>query len=395
MRVDRGVARSGMALLVVLSCLAAPAGAKEGFGSANGAVGMWRAIPPAVQLAGERVAVKVSGSGEGSPFSQRLHLELEKELAARSGRLVDRGKPESLVEVKILRNELADRWETRSRQERRHVGVDSSGKNIYQRMEVTEPQRVLVRSFSASWQVSQVATGAILGSGTIEAPFEGSFPEGQKAPEPASLETEAIVKTVAEILQQIAPGREEIAVLLPEGRLEPAKKLAAAGDWSRYRETVEAMAPSQQPEEEAYRLYALATANEALAYAAADPAERLKFLELAEGQYQQAIAANPGEKQFIRKNEAAAPPVERVKAALAVVSKTEIAKAPAAGGEVMDNAALVRMAREGKGSYAMLTAIKAAPERAFDLSPAGLAELSEAGVDPKIIARLPELSVKE
>lgn len=414
MGVKRSAVRLGVALMILLSSLAAspPAGAKEGFGRAKDAVSLWRSVPPAVQLEGERIAVKVSGSGEGSLFNQRLHLALAKELAARSGRLVDGGNPQSLVEVKVVRNELTERWDTRSRQERVHVGVDSTGKNIYQRMEVTEPVRVVVRNFSATWQVSQASTGGILGSGTIEAPFEGSYPGGDKAPDPATLETEAIAKVVADIAGRVASGREEIVVLLPAGRLAAAAKLAAAGDWQSYRETVEAMPPSQQPAEEAYRLYALATANEALAYAAAHRAERQKLLELAETQYREAIVANPGEKQFAKKSEAkagaaVAAPLERVHAALAGLPKVAappppgVASAPvkpaaaAAGGEVMDNAALIRLAREGKGAYALLTAIKAAPQRAFDLSPEGLAELTEGGVDPKIIARLPELSGTE
>ncbi len=204
----------------------------------------------------------------------------------------------------MLRNQLNDRWESKPERERRQAGFDPQGKNLYQSVEVMAHFQVIGHDVAVSFKVSQAATGTILDSGTIEAPFEGRFRDGDKAPTVATLEAEAIGKVVEGIALRLTPARKKIAVLLPKGRLEGFAALAGAGQWERYRDAVAALAPSPDGEDEAYRQFALATANEALAYAATVSAERLEHLKLAESQYQAAIAAHPAEKLFAKKSEA-------------------------------------------------------------------------------------------
>lgn len=411
MRLKRSPIGSGIAALLVGFFLAAtlPAGAKEGFGSSKNYVRMERVAPASF-------AVRTVGEGAGGPFGRQLAAELEKELASPgSGLVAGPAEPQIRIELTVLRNQLADRWETKVERERRQIGIGVNGQSRFQAVEVEARFQVIAYDVAVSFEILEAGTGAFLGSGTVEVPFEGRFRDGAKAPAAAKLEKDAIGKVVGGIAGRITQVRAPIAVPLPEGRLEALIALARAGQWESYRAAAAALAPSPDPQDEAYRQYALAAANEALAYAAAGESDRAEYLKLAENQYQAAIAAHPGEPMFTRKIEATdrtaavAAPLERVRAALAALRPSETASLPVApapavaapasraagGGGAMDNAAVIRLVREGSGGYAILKAIKAAPELAFDFSPEGLAELAAAEVDPKIIGYMQQYSVQE
>jgi hypothetical protein len=74
---------------------------------------------------------------------------------------------------------------------------------------------------------------------------------------------------------------EVIEVYLARGKLDDANKLADAGLWSRMLESLEQMPPLPNQEDDAYRLYNIGVAYEALGYQADDPSTAKKFFDQA------------------------------------------------------------------------------------------------------------------
>ena len=89
-----------------------------------------------------------------------------------------------------------------------------------------------------------------------------------------------------------------LSSMLARGKMDEANNLAEKGLWERYLETLETMTPLPKSTEDAYRLYDIGVAYEALAYQSEDKNATQKFLEKAAINYGKAIDANPGEKLF-------------------------------------------------------------------------------------------------
>ena len=69
--------------------------------------------------------------------------------------------------------------------------------------------------------------------------------------------------------------------------MDEANNLAEKGLWSRYLETLETMTPLSKTTDDAYRLYNIGVAYEALAYQSEDKNATEKFLEKARHQLRQ------------------------------------------------------------------------------------------------------------
>lgn len=396
--------------------LAVPAaGAKEGFGLTKKAAQVTRVNPPKVFLMGTRIQVRASGQGASqSEAAQRLQARLESELLSADSRLTAEAvRPETLVEVTILRSEGSEHWEKKRMLRRKKVGTDSKGNPIYQEYEVDVPFKTVAHSFSAAYKVSDVVKGLNLDADTVAVNFSQSFMEGSGAPELFSLEETAIRQLVSTVVLRVTPSKEVIGVLLPKGSLEDLAKLGEAGLWNKYLETLEALPPRPKPADESYRQYALGAAYEALAYAAEDVDTTLKYLEQASAYYNSALEANPGEKFFSKaydsfwSSKSAPAPLERVQSALVSYrrikefqesyAKMQAAKesvvagkgaSPAAMEGNVNNASIIQMVKSGVPDDIILTAIDSAVRCEFDVSPQGLIQLTEAKVSKPIIQRM-------
>jgi len=134
---------------------------------------------------------------------------------------------------------------------------------------------------------------------------------------------DAIVKQMA---QRAAPSEEPVIAPLPGGKLEPLSALALSSRWSTLLEQAEKTDPLPKPEDDAYRVYLIALANEALAYQDAKDAAELEkarrtdqtsdaakksiaqeeqyfseaqaYIDKAAKLYKDAIQAKPSEKEF-------------------------------------------------------------------------------------------------
>ncbi len=190
---------------------------------------------------------------------------------------------------------------------------------------------------SVSYQ-AQDGAGKILDSDTVTAKYSQEFQVGANPAAGQSLESkvtdpfkrlagrdtqESYEPTTPDELRQILLSRassqiasrlvntdDTLEIPLASGRMEEADNLATEGLWQRDLEALSAMTPLPREADDAYRLYNIGVAYEALAYQSRDTSAREKYLEKAAINYSKAINANPGEKLF-------AEPQNRIEVAVA------------------------------------------------------------------------------
>lgn len=173
--------------------------------------------------------------------------------------------------------------------------------------------------------------------------------QDDQAPTDAELRSHLLTMAVQRMAEQIVNTRESIDVYLAKnkGALDEGDKQAEAGLWERALETFETAQPLTKKDDDAYRLYDIGVADEALGYSAQDSKAAMKFLDQAAIEYGKAIDAKPGEKYFLI-------PQKRIETAITHYHKLdEMGKAPP---EVADNAA--------PAPKAVPSAVKAAPSHA-------------------------------
>ncbi len=189
---------------------------------------------------------------------------------------------------------------------------------------------------------------------------------------------------------------ESVEVLLATGgALNGPDKLATSSLWSRDLEELETLPPYPEQKQEAYRLYNIGVANEALGYAAQDRKAALKYLQQASTDYGKALDAQPEEKFFL-------PPQNRIKTALAHYTDSTRAGGVGGGTAATGGASVVAAAKRGPDDpitnddvLAMVQArmdeanildtIQSAPKVNFDLSVAGQVQLTNGQVNGRIL----------
>jgi hypothetical protein len=171
-------------------------------------------------------------------------------------------------------------------------------------------------------------------------------------------------------------------------------------------EGLETMQPFPTPEEDAYRLYDIGVANEALAYSSEDVTKARTYLQQAAINYGKAIDAKPTEKNFLE-------PQNRIDTALAhYKSLSEEAKTPAvetatthatshpvsetstthsvagSADDAMTNDQVIEMAAAHMDEANIIDNIQHAPSVSFDLSVQGQVYLSQHGVSGRILTAM-------
>jgi hypothetical protein len=141
----------------------------------------------------------------------------------------------------------------------------------------------------------------------MEDPFKRLFVE---------LQNKLIDEAVEEIVPRISTTNETIEVLLARGKLDDANKSAEGGLWTRYLEELEQMTPFPKTKDDAYRLYNIGVAYEALAYQSESEDAAKKDLQEAAINYGKAVDAKPEEKNFIE-------PQKRIETAMSYLRKLE------------------------------------------------------------------------
>jgi hypothetical protein len=220
-------------------------------------------------------------------------------------------------------------------------------------------------------------------------------------PTPDQLRQELLHQVVSRIAPRLVNTDENIEVLLAVGKLKDANKTAEKGMWSQYLEALEIMPPLASPQDDAYRLYNIGVANEALGYSSEDRAAAKKFLEEAVISYGKAAEAKPDEKYFLD-------PQTRIETAVAyyktlsqpgIEKAAKVEKADAVkpservqpdSPDALTNDKIIEMFKSGVDEESILAEIKSAPKVDFKLDSDGLIELAKNGIKGKIPAAMRE-----
>jgi hypothetical protein len=278
---------------------------------------------------------------------------------------------------------------------------------VYSMVNETQTFTTVRGDIAVAIQVRDRKTGATIDSQTLSPTYNTEIPAGTTPPDKNQVEQWLIDRAVLQEVQRLTPTREPIKVLLarPNDQIDDLNGLAKAGLWSRMLEQLELTKPLPDPKKEAYRLYNIGLANEALAYGTDDLDTSRKLLEQASALYGKALEMKPDEKYFrepqtrIADGITAYAELDRQRTLIAAAAaKAQAAptpveaegsrslSGPASEPGVLTNRDVIELVKTGIDEANLNATIREAKRVSFDLSPAGLKQLLTEKVSNSIIA---------
>ena len=405
------------ALMVVIGASSArPVDAqfRKGFPPTTKEVFLNRKRAPKVYLMG--TTIRVEGLAQNPALAdaaKQIGTVLEAELTSHDSRLVPvRDKPQTAIAVTLVQIDTGRVNETRKETVTKQTGT-KNGKPVYGPVEEYHTYVVVTGKVSATYQVRDTTTGAILDSDTLSPEYRQDFLNGVGAPDTDVVRLELLKAIGDSIVTRVTPTYERVKVLLarPNDEIDDINNLAQRNLWDRNLERLMATKALLDPKKEAYRQYNLGVANEALAYAAQELTTSKRLLEEASGYYNRAIEGKPDEKYFSE-------PQTRIAEAIAgyttlhemITKYEEMRKAtataaatspPPTGGTraltpssttppstAWNNAAIIGLKNKGLDDANLIEAIKLADSVAFDFSPNGLGDLLTAKISNPVISAM-------
>jgi hypothetical protein len=396
---------------------------RKGIGRGTVDVVLNRKRPPKVVILGTAIKVEVtSQTGGRDQIAQRFATTLETQLLSNDPRLKpEPARPDTVIACAINRLDTSQTAGARQVTVSRQVGtkrVYNAKKKIYedqpnyQLVNETQHFTTVKGDIAVSIQVRDRKSGATIDSQTFTPAYQQEFPAGTPPLDTNSVEQALLERTAGLAVQRLTPTREPIKVMLarPNDQIDDLNKLGEAGLWARMLEQLELVKPLSNPEKEAYRLYNLGVANEALAYSSEGIETSRKLLELASSYYGKAIELMPDEKYFrdpqariadgiaayaeldrqqaIIAADAAKAPVVADTAAGDATGSRDLTSSPGGPAGAMSNHHVVALVSSGLDDENLLASIKDAKLVSFDLSPEGLQQLLKAKVSNRIIAAM-------
>ncbi len=415
----------------------------QNFGMGKSKVVLQRKLPALMPVEGDSIRVRVTAHGDATNLAQDLQSQLLTELLKNDAKLhEDDTNPSTMVNVEITDVGRIERTVT---QQPNALAGKNGPKTI--------PYLRVTASLSVAFQ-AKTREGRTLGSDNITINYDETFDSNgnntshgvmgtlnsswhkirggsnlsvdDQPPTDAELRTTLLGRAVHRMAVQIVNTSEGIEVYLAKnkGAIDEGDKAAEAGLWERALETYETAPPLSKREEDAYRLYNIGVANEALGYAAGDSKAAMRFLDEAAINYGKAIDEKPGEKYFLepqkrietalmhyRKLEQeknAPPPAPPVAPPVAVARDTpppakstsaiesrgihHAASTPRSSGKhakgaerALTDAQIVAMVKAGVADETIAETVKNAKAVDFDLSSASRRRLEEAGVSAEVM----------
>jgi hypothetical protein len=376
-----------------------------------------RKLPPTGHIDGSTFNVAVTGGGVPGDVVASLQSMLESTIVANDPRLTpvtDKDRPDAVIACRITT------YTQPPPQVTQEAGLSLGAKGgPLQNQPMTHITGMMTTTFSAQ----DVRTRRSIAANTVTTKFDQEFstpaPQAKptfggmlsshipklsggsgkpqenadKPPTPAELHDLLIQNTALEIAAHLVNTSEQVTVNLARGGgLDDADKLMDQKLWTRALEQLETMPPFGAPADDAYRLYDLGVANEALAYDAEDVTKAKKYLQEAAIDYGKAIDAKPEEKYFLQ-------PQTRIDTALAhykllgdrAAASAAADRAAAAAGadkaasDTLTNADVISMVKAKLDEPNILDTIQHASDVKFDLTAKGQIDLAKGGVDGRII----------
>jgi hypothetical protein len=390
----------------------------QGFGTFKIDAKLQRKRPPQVYILNPKIRIQVSAQiAKASIYTRQMASMLESELINRNNRLIpESANPETIISLDITRLDSDEKWEERrfkrqqktgERQEWNQKKNKYETKAVYQQVEVRENYKVVTGAINVSYKLLDAKSGRVFDSANFPKSYSSSFLDGNGAPTPNDVENGLVRAVVDLITPRLVPTTETVKVLMAKGKLENASKLGERGLWQRMLEELEMMQPLQKPKDDAYRIYNIAVAYEALAYQSEDLATTKKFLDKAATYYGQAIDMNLDEKHFkepqLRIRDAITQ-YRKLDEQIAAINKNDGSKEPTrpiidppnpdGGGngkgidphKALTNQDVIDLVNKGLNEINLIETIKGYAKVQFDLSAKGLATLLQNKVSNKVIA---------
>ncbi len=420
----------------------------QSFGMAKTKVTLQRKLPALMPVEGDSIRVKVTAHGDATNLAQDLQSQLETELLKDNPKLrSEETNPSTSVNVEITSVSPIQRTTTQKPNA-------MAGKNGPK----TLPYLRITASLSVAFQ-AKGRSGRTLGSDNVTVNYDEQFDsngnntshgimgtmssgwhkikggssesQDDQPPSDGELRTKLLGIAVHRMASQIVNTDEGIDVFLAKnkGAIDEGDKAAESGLWERALETFETAPPLSKKDEDAYRLYNIGVANEALGYAAEDPKSAMKFLDEAAINYGKAIDDKPGEKYFLE-------PQKRIQTAIAHYKKLEDEKnAPPpppppvvasetppvpekktvservkpqppppppkqgvthqTGSPALTNARVIAMVKDGIDDETVAQAVRNAKAVDFNLSSDAQRKLTAAGVSPAVLSAMKARAAQE
>jgi hypothetical protein len=384
-----------------------------GWGFQRKHISLVRKLPPTGRIDGNSFSVNVAGAG--SDVTSDLEAQITSLLVKNDGRLRSisdpKERPDAVIKARVteyqqpqmqvkteqglelgkkggpLQNQQAHEWigalsvsfEAQDLHGNKGIAADTVTSKFDREYAVQTPTN------------ASPTMGSILRSHIPKVPLVGGAAGGGEDREPTFQGVrEFLIKDVAmQIASRLVNTQETVNVFLARGSgLEEADTLLENQQYTRALENLDTMTPLGKPDDDAYRLYDLGVANEALGYQAEDVSKARKYLQEASIDYGKAIDAKPAEKMFLE-------PQNRIDTALAhyKVLSDEVnrrnaktaAAAPAA--DVLTNADVISMVQAKLDQANIIDTIQHSSAK-FDVSAKGQVDLAKAGVAGPIITAM-------
>lgn len=403
--------------LGVAALVAAPAGAQS-FGAAKEKVTLQRKLPALVRLPGNSIKVAVTSDNEDGALPYDFQALLETELLKDDPDLREDDSPNTIITCRIT--QYAQPHETvtvgpalaltKGAPNTQQFHRISGNLTVSFQAKTTTGETLISDNVSSNYDEQFDSSGistshGVMGSlGGTWSRLKGQKNEDDTPPNLAGVRSRLIIDAVQQIAEHIVNTDENVDVFLArkEGPLEEGDKDAMTGLWERALETYETAPAFPKPAEDAYRLYDIGVAYEALAYQAEDQKATMKYLDQAAINYGKAIDAKPDEKYFLE-------PQKRIETAIAhykelqkeqddaARAKAELAANPAApaGAKGLTNSQVITLVKSGIDETVILQAIRGAAAVNFDLTPPGLKALTAGGVSPRELAEMKTQAAKK
>jgi hypothetical protein len=396
----------------VVGCLSlvmpAVAGA-QGFGALRKTVTIFRSLPPVIDLTGSQIAVRVLGlGGRPSPASELLKAKLIPLIFSNSSLAEAANNPDRVIEVTITELNSATRVDPQDQSQLVTGTIRAAYRTIDNRTKQSLDAHNLGFDYDHRFPAPARQQPAARGRGgfidtltrineTVDRGRSvlGASPE--RPPTPQELNTKMVDALAIQVAQRVVLTKEPIEVPLPRGRLDRASDLAVAGRWGAMLEELE-QTPPLPAADDAYRLYGIGVANEALACVEESATKQRDLVAAASHNYKSALALRPDDDVMKKAENRIAQSLGALDVARTLQNEVSASR-PAGGGASRapggaarntatrwDNAAVIELAKAGFKDSELVDAIGGAQEPAFDAStPAGLLELKRAGLSEVVI----------
>ena len=386
-----------------------------GFGTPKTKVYLQRKLPALVRLNGGTFRVKVSGRENQVDLSRDLGAQLETEIMKDDPHFrADEMNPSIIISCQITDYSHPQPTVT----QRPNLAAGKNGPKTLPYLRVTGSLSVAFQARTGNQTLASNniaakydeefdsagndASHGVMGtmSSTWHRITGGASSEELNPPTEPELRSKLLNEAVHQIAQHLVNTNETVEVYLAKGKkaLDEGNKQAEAGLWQRALETYETAPLMPKPIDDAYRLYDIGVAYEALAYAAEDENSAMKFLDEAAINYGKAIDAKPAEKYFLD-------PQKRIETAIAHYKELEEqrhtkvvgesapatkvdASSRATTAKALTNAQVIAMVKSGMEDDTVIQAVRSAKTSNFDLTASGQQQLTSNGVSTQVVAAM-------